>query len=66
VVECIVALCNVVAPGIDVIIAPLLKAGLELVVWLHMVILVVWRNGKALEVWKSALVISLYKGKGLH
>ncbi len=64
--ECIVALCNVVAPGIDAIIAPLLKAGLELVVWLHMVILVVWRNGKALEVSKSALVISLYKGKGLH
>jgi hypothetical protein len=28
--------------------------------------MVVWRSGRAPEAWKSVLVVSLYKGKGLH
>jgi hypothetical protein len=50
----------------DDIIAPLLKTGLELASWLHMVILAVWCSGRAPEAWKNALVFPLYKGKGLH
>jgi hypothetical protein len=55
-----------VVPRADVIIALLLKVGLELVAWLHMVILAVWCSGRAPEAWKNALVVPLYKGKGLH
>jgi hypothetical protein len=64
--ECIVALRNAVAPGANGIIAPLLKARLEPVAWLHKVILVVWCSGRALKAWKSALVVPLYKGKRSH
>ncbi len=66
VVECITALYNAVALGVDGIIALLLKARLEPTAWSHRGILAVWRNGKALEAWKSTLVIPMYKGKGSH
>jgi len=64
--ECIVALRNVATPRTNGIIASLLKARLDLVAWLHMVILVIWRSGRALEVWKNDLVVPPYKGKGSH
>jgi len=64
--KCITALRNAMTLGANNIIALLLKARLELVGWLHRVILVVWCNGRALEEWKSILVGPLYKGKGSH
>jgi hypothetical protein len=64
--DCVIALRNAAAPGVDGITAPLLKAGLEPVAWLHRVILAVWRSGRAPEAWKSAVVVPLYKGKGSH
>jgi hypothetical protein len=59
-------LCNAIAPEANGISAPLLKARLELVAWLHMVILAIWRSGRALEAWKNTLVVPMYKGKGSH
>jgi hypothetical protein len=64
--KCIVALHNVATFRANGIIAPLLKAGLELATWLHRVILVVWHNGRAPKAWKSTLVVPLYKGQGSH
>lgn len=64
--KCIVALRNVAALGVDGITTLLLKARLEPIAWLHMVILAAWCNGKAPKAWKSALVVPLYKGKGSH
>lgn len=62
-VECIAMLRNAAALGANSITAPLLKAGLEPVAWLHEVIMVVWHSGRALEARKNALVVPLYKGK---
>ncbi len=64
--NCVGTLQNATTPGADGITAPLLKAGLEPVAWLHRVILAVWRSGRAPEAWKSAVVVPLYKGKGSH
>ncbi len=65
-VKCITALHIAMTLGANNIITLLLKARLELVAWLHRVILVVWCSGRALEAWKSTLVAPLYKGKGSH
>jgi hypothetical protein len=54
----------VASPGEDGITAPLLKAGVEAIAWLHRVVLVVWRVARAPVAWKRALVVPLYKGKG--
>ncbi len=61
--DCVAALQNAATPGADDIIAPLLKAGLEPVAWLHRVILAVWRSSRALEAWKSVVVVPLYKAR---
>ncbi len=61
---CVLSLRDVVAPGEDDIIAPLLKACPEGIAWLHRVILAVWKAGRVLGAWKRTLVVSLYKGKG--
>jgi len=47
--DCVATLRNAAALGADGITAPLLKARLEPVAWLHRVILVVWHSGKAPE-----------------
>jgi hypothetical protein len=58
------ALRNDAAPGVDGIVAPLLKVGSVMAVWLHRVITAVWASGRAPVEWKRALIVPLYKGKG--
>jgi hypothetical protein len=58
------ALRNDAAPGVDGIIAPLLKVGSVMAAWLHRVIAAVWATGRAPVEWKRALIVPLYKGKG--
>ena len=62
--ESVKALRNHAAPGADLVDARQLKAGPEVMEWLHRVVVAVWRSGRAPVEWKRALIVPLYKGKG--